>query len=498
MDYTLADLVAMSARSRPDHIAAVELGDPDRTFTYRQLWQRVGDLADALRHTPAGPHGPMVATLLPNSLDALASYLACQVAGVGAVPVNTRLADQEIAHILTDSGAGAVLAAGECLATARRVAGGTEVIDAAAIQPSGRFRDLTADASRGRRTAVVFYTSGTTGLPKGAAFHNDSWVVNTMRWGWQLGVRADEVMLVPGPLFHMSYSSFALATWLMGGQVRIMPNFSAERACDEFATSATFAFLVPSMTLMLLEEWKRRGRKPLTAMRSMMTSGAAVSPDLLAEAFEMFPNAEIQEVYGWTEAGFATREAKRPDTVASGTVGHATVGSDVAVFDEAGRPCAPRERGEIAVRTLCCSAGYLNPATAGTTRRGEWVLSGDIGYFTEDGRLRVVDRKHGMIISGGENVYAAEVEQVVLRHPAVRECVVVGQPDERWGEAVVAVAVLHPGKTLDSAQLRAFCKQHLADYKSPRRLVVVDELPRNSMGKLQRFLVRDMVVGSRE
>ena len=500
MDYTLADLVAMSARSRPDHIAAVELGDPDRTFTYRQLWQRVGDLADALRHTPAGPHGPMVATLLPNSLDALASYLACQVAGVGAVPINIRLADQEIAHILTDSGAKVVLAAGECLETARRVAAdGVEVVDAATVEPSGRFREFAADPSRGSRTAVVFYTSGTTGLPKGAAFHNDSWVVNTMRWGWQLGVRSDEAMLVPGPLFHMSYSSFALATWLMGGQVRIMPSFSAERACDEFADSATFAFLVPSMTLMLLEEWKRRGRKPLTAMRSMMTSGAAVSPDLLAEAFEMFPNAEIQEVYGWTEAGFATREAKRPDTVASGTVGHATVGSDVAVFDEAGNPCGPGERGEIAVRTLLCSAGYLNPAAVGAaTRRGEWVLSGDIGYVTEDGRLRVVDRKHGMIISGGENVYAAEVEQVVTRHPAVRECVVIGQPDERWGEAIVAVAVLEPGAALDSEELRAFCKQHLADYKAPRRLVAVDELPRNSMGKLQRFLVRDMVVGSRE
>lgn len=184
--------------------------------------------------------------------------------------------------------------------------------------------------------------------------------------------------------------------------------------------------------------------------------------------------------------------------MASGTVGHATVGSDVAVFDEAGNPCGPGERGEIAVRTLLCSAGYLNPAAVGAaTRRGEWVLSGDIGYFTEDGRLRVVDRKHGMIISGGENVYAAEVEQVVTRHPAVRECVVIGQPDERWGEAIVAVAVLEPGAALDSEELRAFCKQHLADYKAPRRLVAVDELPRNSMGKLQRFLVRDMVVGKR-
>src|SRR5690606_5585807 len=150
VDYTLADLVGMSARSRPDHIAAVELGDPDRAFTYRQLWERVGDLADALRHTPAGPNGPMVATLMPNSLDALASYLACQVAGVGAVPINIRLADREIAHILTDPGAKVVLAAGECLETARRVAAdGVEVVDAATVEPSGRFREFAADPSRG-------------------------------------------------------------------------------------------------------------------------------------------------------------------------------------------------------------------------------------------------------------------------------------------------------------------------------------------------------------
>ncbi|WGX96078.1 class I adenylate-forming enzyme family protein [Nocardioides sp. L-11A] len=492
MDYTLADMVGMVARSRPDQVAATVLGATSTAYTFAQLWDRVGDLADAVSATAGGEHGPMVATLLPNGLDALASYLACQRAGVGAVPLNNRLADRELQHILADSEARTVLAAGEYVEVARRIAApGVRVVDADTVVPGERGRDLIEDPARGERVAVVFYTSGTTGLPKGAAVRNDDWIVNTMRWGWQLRIQWDERTLVPGPLFHMSYSSFALATWLMGGEVRIMPSFSAAEAYDEFAERATFAFLVPSMTQMIHDEWVVRGRAPMRTARSIMTSGAAAAADLVEAAFDMFPDATIQETYGWTEAGFATMEVKSRDTVRRGTVGYSTVGSDVAVFDDDGRPCPPGQRGEVGIRTIAASIGYLSPQAAGAdTRRGPWILSGDIGSFDDAGRLTIVDRKHGMIISGGENVYAAEVEQVVDRHPAVHECVVVGRPSRQWGEEIVAVAVLEDGAELQRDDLRAYCREHLADYKVPRDLVVVAALPRNSMGKLQRFEVK--------
>ena len=489
MRYTLADMVGMTARSRPDLVAVTEV-EPDRSLTYRQLWQRIADLGDAVRGAPVGRSGHMVATLLPNSIDALAIYLGCQRADAAAVPVNTRLTDEEMQHILQDCDARLIVAAGPLLGTAARVAPAeVAILDADTIPTGSVEPDLQGDTSRGDATAVVFYTSGTTGPPKGATMSNDAWVVNTMRWGWQLGIQWDEVELVPGPLFHMSYSSFAIASWLIGGQVRIMREFTAAAACDEFADRATFAFLVPSMTTSMLDEWKARGRPPLSAMRSMMNSGAPVSTDMLAEAFDMFPNAEISETYGWTEAGFANREVKTRDSAHDGTVGYSTIGSDVGVFDENGNPCPPGVRGEVAIRAIVDASEYVS-GRAGSNRRGDWIRSGDVGVYDPDGRLRIVDRLHGLIITGGENVFGAEVEAVVGRHPAVRECVVIGLPDARWGEVITAVVVLKPVRTLDLAELREFCGASLADFKCPRRLEVFDELPRNSMAKLQRFAVR--------
>lgn len=501
MQYTVADMVGMAARTRPDAVAVTVLAgrDPERTLTFAQVWQRVGALAGAVSGTPRGRNGRMVATLLPNELDGLLIYPACQVAGVAAVPINTRLAHPEIAHILGDSGATALVAAGPLLETARAVAGLVEhevtVIDLDGVDDSAPAPDIAADEAVGSRISAVFYTSGTTGLPKGAAMTNDTWLINCFRWGWQLRLSQDDVMLVPGPLFHMSYASFALCCWMIGGSVRIMPTFEAGTACDEFAERATSAFLVPAMTTMIVEEWERRGRTPLPAMRRMMTAGAAVSPPLLNTCYDVFPNVEISETYGWTEGGFATFELKSRDTVLDGTVGFPTVGCEIVVVDEHDDPVPPGERGEILLRTLACGAGYLNlPEASAAAWHGDLLRSGDIGIMDPDGRLRIVDRKNGMIITGGENVYAAEVEQVVVQHPAVLETVVLGAPHPRWGEQIVAVVVPRPGRQVERDELRAFCRTLLADYKVPREVVVwTGELPRNSMGKLQRFVVEKAV-----
>ncbi|MBN9112302.1 MAG: AMP-binding protein [Pseudonocardia sp.] len=502
MQYSVADMLGMSARSRPDALAATVLATPttpERSWTFAQVWQRVAGLAAAIADTPEGRNGRMVATLLPNGLDALLIYPAAMVAGVASVPVNTRLALPEIAHILSDSGATVVVAAGPLLDTAREVAAlldhDVTVLDLDTVPDDAPLPDPTGDPAVGQRVGAVFYTSGTTGLPKGATMTNDTWLINCFRWGWQLRLGPDDDMLVPGPLFHMSYCSFALCCWMIGGRVRIMPTFDAAVACDEFAERSTAAFLVPSMTTMISQEWERRGRTPLPAMKRMMTAGAAVSPVLLKQAYDIFPNVEISETYGWTEGGFATFELKSPDTVLDGTVGHPTVGCEILVVDEDDQLCAPGQRGEILLRTLACSSGYLNlPEATAASWTGDLIRSGDIGIMDADGRLRIVDRKNGMIITGGENVYAAEVEQVVAQHPAVLETVVLGKPHEKWGEQIVAVVVARPGETVEQDDLRAFCRDHLADYKIPRAVVVWPEaLPRNSMGKLQRFVVEKSV-----
>jgi acyl-CoA synthetase (AMP-forming)/AMP-acid ligase II len=495
LKYTLADFIGMNAWSYPDRPALDIVGAPELSLTYGGLWRRVSDLADAIRASGA----KTVATMLPNGADALLSYLACQVARASAVPVNTRLAHAEVLHILTDSGTQLILAAAPFVDAAEAAAAelaGVTVVDCGAVASGGELRDHpAADPAKGGEQAAVFYTSGTTGSPKGAAMSNETWLFNAMRWGWQLGLGWNDTMLVPGPIFHMSYGSFALCTLMIGGSVRIMTSFDAGVANDEFAQRATCAFLVPSMTTMMLERWKADGRPPLSRMRTMMTSGAALAPELLDPVFEMFPNATVMETYGWTEAGFATYELKTRESAPDGTVGWPCIGCEIGIFDEDGRACGVGERGEVGVKTAMAFTGYLNrPEATAAAGRGDFIMSGDVGVREADGRLRIVDRKHGMIISGGENIYPAEVERVVLQHPGVRDVAVVAQPHEKWGELVVAVVVPEPGVELDADDVKQFCRPRLADYKCPRVVLVWDELPRNSMGKLQRFAVRDSVV----
>jgi acyl-CoA synthetase (AMP-forming)/AMP-acid ligase II len=498
VQYTLADFIGMNAWSYPDRPALDIVGSPELSLSYGGLWRRVSDIADAIRSSPAGGGGGTVATMLPNGADALLSYLACQVARASSVPVNTRLAHAEVLHILGDSGASLILSAAPYLEAARAAAAelpGVVVVDCDTIATGGVLRDHPeADPAKGGEQAAVFYTSGTTGSPKGAAMSNETWLFNSMRWGWQLGLGWNDTMLVPGPIFHMSYGSFALCTLMIGGAVRIMTSFDAGVANEEFAQRCTCAFLVPSMTTMMLDRWQADGRPPLSRMRTMMTSGAALAPELLDPVFEMFPNATVMETYGWTEAGFATYELKTRESAPEGTVGWPCIGCEIGIFDEDGAPCGPGERGEVGVRTAMSFTGYLNrPDATAAARKGDFVMSGDVGIREADGRLRIVDRKHGMIISGGENVYPAEVERVVLQHPGVHDVAVVARPDDKWGEIVVAVVVPSPGVELEPDEVQRFCRTRLADYKSPRLVLVWDDLPRNSMGKLQRFAVRDAV-----
>ena len=202
----------------------------------------------------------------------------------------------------------------------------------------------------------------------------------------------------------------------------------------------------------------------------MMTAAASVSPEALADAFAMFPNARITETYGWTEAGFATDEIKRPETLADATVGYSTLGCEIAILDPGGNPVPPGEQGEVAVKTVAHFSGYLNrPDATAAAWAGDFLRSDDIGVLEKDGRLRIIDRKNGLIISGGENVYAAEVERVLISHPQIRDVTVVGKPDPRWGEVVVAVVVPEPGAAPDPAEVTAYCRARLAGYNARAR-----------------------------
>lgn len=504
MRLTLAEAIISRCLNHPER-TAIEVLQGGPTLSYGDVLHRIIALADAIRDVAPGRHGRMVAILLPNAADHVLAYLACQWAEVAAVPVNSRMAPPEMQFVVQDSDSRLILAGAPYLAAAAEIAAATGAIVVNAddiATPDSVPRPILGEADRSAEHAVVGYTSGTTGFPKGALYSNDHYLTSAMRWGWEFGLTARDVMLVPGPLFHLSYAGLSFAALAIGARMRIMQTFEAGLALEELSDRASFAFLVPSMTGMIVEEWRRRDCPPVNAFRFMISSGAPGPLSLTRQCLDMFPNAQIAEAYGWTEGGWVTFEVKDRETLLAHSVGWPTFGNEVGIFDEAGKPCPVGEPGEVGVKALTHFSGYLGreAETAATWHqppghgRG-YVMSGDVGIWQPDGRLCIVDRKKDMIISGGENIYTAEVERILHEHPDIIEAAVVGLPDDRWGEVVTAMIVSR-NPDLEPKAVEGFCRERLAGYKVPRRVIVTDELPRNPMGKVQKFRIIEGLTGA--
>jgi len=504
MLFTVADCVAANALAFPNRTAIEVLGSrtlhgeaPPERWTYADLWRRVNGLVEGIGHVEPGANGPMVALLLDNGADHALAYLACQVAGVAAVPVNNRLAEPEVCFVVTDSGASVIVSGGEHLDTAEAVAAqaGARVVDVATLAtPDGAAWSGPAGAEAADRTCLVAYTSGTTGFPKGSTVTNGALLTRFTQWGWTFGLSPEQVLSVPGPLFHMSYGGLTLASLVVGARARIMGTFDAHLALQEYAHHSTWVFLVPSMLAMIAEAWRDQGRPRLEALSVMLSSGAPGPMSLLDTAFDMFPRAAICEAYGWTEGGWVTYERKQRDDLVPHSVGWPMLGTEVAVIDpDTEAPVAVGRPGEVAARSIVPFYGYLNrPEATAAARTGDgMVRSGDVGVMRDDGRLTIVDRVKDMIISGGENVYCAEVERILVEHPAVLEAAVVGMPDDTWGERVVAAVVARPGSILEPDDVITFTRSRLAHFKCPKQVSLLHELPRNPMGKVQKARLVD-------
>ena len=482
--HTLVEQLRLTAASYPDRPALQVVDGPE--LTYAEALDRTLAIATAIRERG---DGTPVAILLRNGPDAALAFLACQLAGVPALPVNGALTATEIDYLLDDSSAGVLLHGPEftervaALNPVRRPVP-VSTVDLPAALPWSAFEPSAPDDP-----FIIGYTSGTTGFPKGAVYDGAGMYVQYLRWAVHFGLNADSVLLTAGPMFHNSYGGLSILALALGATNRVLTTFAAPTACAELAERCTFAFLVPTMLTQVLAHWRATGT-PMTRVRCVLSSGAAVDPVDLDAAFDAFPNAAITEAYGWSEGGWVTHEAKTRGAVVPQSVGRPMVGADVALFDAAGNRCGPGETGEIGVCNVTPFLGYVNPAsTAETSSDGRYLLSGDIGRFTDDGRLLVVDRKKDIIVTGGENVASGEVERVLATHPAVREAAVVGRPDARWGEMVTAVVAVE--SDVDAHALRVHCRDRLAAYKVPKAFEFVPALPRNSMGKVQKFLLRE-------
>ncbi len=439
----------------------------------------------------------------------LVSYSAAHRAGGVAVPMNPRLAPAEVAHVLAHSGATAVVADGELLGRDIEAGGGrlAVVVDAGAegSAPPPDTSVLTApvlcweEATVGDRSpfqaprdkddlADILYTSGTTGRPKGVAVrHSNGAMVGAVEPNW-----SGESWLHASPLFTFAGIALVYTPMKFGRQVIYQPRFDADRWLRVVEDERpVFVFLVPSMAHLLIDH-PGFAAADMSSVQMCSVGSAPLAPYVLERLQEKMPDAVVSNNYGMTEAGSAYcimpkgAAVKRP-----GSVGQVAPPAVARIVDEHEQELPADVVGEVRLQMPGRQREYYNDpdATAETWKDG-WVVTGDLGKLDEDGYLYIVGRSKDVIIRGGNNVHATDVEHALVQHDAVKEVAVVGAPHPVLGEDVVAFVVLQPGATATPDELRAFGLQHLADYKVPRQFLFVDELPRNPTGKVVKAELR--------
>jgi len=487
---TVPELVSRSARRDP---RAPALACEGERRSFGELEERADRLAAALAARGVG-RGDRVAMLQYNGIEFVEAFLGIQKLGACAVPVNFRLAREEIEYVLADSGACLAIADPEL---APRAAGIETIVIGpdyeaalAAAEPARPERDL-----KGHDLAFLMYTSGTTGRPKGAMLSHQNLVVNTTNWLYEVGARPGDVWLSGLPLFHIGGLNGILPFLHLGALAVIEPS----GGFDPALSIARLAEHDVSMCFFVPTQWQEICSHPDVAtvdrerLRTAMW-GASQAPlptlELLAATF---PSVEIVNAFGQTEMSSNTCFLRGADAIRKmGSVGRPALGVEVRIVDEAGADVPPGEVGEIVYRGPTVMHGYHGkPEATAEAFAGGWFHSGDLVREDPEGFIYVVDRLKDMLISGGENVYPAEVERALVEHPAVAEVAVVGVPHERWVETPLAVVVAAPDTTIDPTELIEYCRARLAGYKKPSAVVVVDELPRNAAGKVLKRQLRD-------
>jgi acyl-CoA synthetase (AMP-forming)/AMP-acid ligase II len=475
---SIVHMLRATVEKTPAAEAIVELGG--KRVNYRQLWDRSARLAGGLRHEGIRK-GDRVAIRLGNGLDWCLAFFGAQMAGAVVVPVNTRFSPAEVDYVVTDSGATYSFLPGQALPD------GDPFVD-----DDLKLEDLSA----------IFYTSGTTGFPKGAMTTHEAFLSNIETCARVVLLPDDGSVrnLVSVPLFHVTgCNSQLLPSCHRGGTTVIMPAFEVQAFLgavrDERINLLTS---VPAVYWLAINQPNFK-ELDTTGVRWLTYGGAPIAPDLVGRIMEEFPNARVGNGFGLTETASVTTflpheyARERPESV-----GFPAPVCDLDLFERDESSGV----GELLVRGPNVVKGYWNKpeATTGTFVNG-WLHTGDLARIDPEGFVQIVDRKKDMINRGGENVYCCEVENALAAHPAVFEVAVLGVPDQMMGEKVGAVLVPRPGQALEAAEIIAFVRERIADFKVPQYVSIRAELlPRNPGGKILKPVLRqqtrwDKVIG---
>jgi long-chain acyl-CoA synthetase len=494
----LASLLTASAERTPD-APAIRLGEVE--LSYAGLDERSARLATLLREKGVA-QGDRVGVMLPNVPEFPVAYYGVLRAGGVVVPMNVLLKRREIAFYLEDSGAGLLLAwhgfAEEAAAGAAEAGAEPIEVEPAAFaallsehEPAAEVAETAEDD-----TAVILYTSGTTGKPKGAELTHANLARNAeVSARTTSEIQAGDVVLGALPLFHSFGQTVAMnASLRVGACLTLVPRFDPSEALATMQRDGVTHFYgVPTMYGALLHHPGREGFDT-SALRICITGGASMPVEVL-RGFEDAFGAKVMEGYGLSETS-PVACSNHPDRERKpGSIGTPIEGVEMKVVDENDEEVPQGEVGEIVIRGHNIMKGYWQrPEATEEAMRGGWFHSGDMARTDEDGYFYIVDRKKDLIIRGGYNVYPREVEEVLYEHPGIREAAVVGVPHDEWGEEIGAAVVVHEGEELSPEEVSAYVKERIAAYKYPRIVWFIDDLPKGPTGKI---LKREIEVPTR-
>ncbi len=515
---TISDAVATHARVIPNHLGA---RDSRRELTYAQWDLRASSLARGLLELGLAK-GDRVGVLAYNCIEWMEIYIALARAGLVAVPLNFRLKSPEVSYILNHCEASAVIAGNDFI----------ELIDAVRDElsldsgnyislgpdvPSGwiSFESLASSTAAGglefekvlaEDTFALLYTSGTTGRPKGAIRNHEGNTLIAMATAVEVEFSSKDTGLLVMPMCHANSLYFAVTFIHLGATciVEDSRSFDPESLLQKLAREkVTFTSLVPTHYIMLLSLPEEvRSQYSMDSVGKLMISSAPARKDTKQAILEYFRNGRLYELYGSTEAGWVTLLRPEEQISKLGSVGREWAFSGpIKLLNECDEEVANGEVGELFSNTAYVFDGYWrNDEKTLEAFRGEWCSVGDMARRDEDGYIWLVDRKNNMIISGGENVYPSEVEGVIGEHPSVKDVAVIGVADEKWGEAVRAVVVLHEEGAILEDELRDWVKERIAGYKCPRSIVFIadHDMPRTATGKILHRVLREQVAQSAE
>ena len=509
--FPISRILPRAAAMYPDRLA---IWDGEARYTFEQLGRRVNALAGALKAQRLG-RGDRVAILDVNSHRYAEAYYACAQTGMILLPLNSRLSPPELKYILNDAGAKAVLISDSFFAVfegVRDSLGDLETVIAFGKGPYPKgaldYEALLAEARPDTSLAEgdlgdishIYYTSGTTGEPKGVCLSYRNMVASALDSIVGLALRADDVWLHAAPMFHL-VDAWSIWSLPMLGAPQVTVAFTPERMMEVVQKTKSTGTGLPPTLINMMANHPKIGAYDLGSLRLILYGGSPTPLGILQKAVKTIRSTYIHG-YGITEtSGITTLAAAEdfcvegpPERVAlSASAGRAVPHIELGVVNDDGRALAAGEVGEIVVGGSRVMHGYWNKpkATADALRAGRYH-TGDMGYLDDHQRLFIVDRKKDMIISGGENVYSVEIENIISTHPAVLEVAVVGVPDEQWGEAVKAIVVLREGAAASEEEVIGFCRGRIAGYKIPKSVDFSKEaLPKTGPGKIAKRRLRD-------